>query len=290
MYPVVIGSQALKYHKRLDREPSDWDLIVSGPKQFIKKQGFTLDLISSQNPLEPTNEVIFLYCQTHGHGPINTPYGLALVAPLEIIKLLKLASLPLDKFKHQLDLKKLEDIVLPPSLEEVLQKRIKETEFKVLSQKDKFFNKYKVPRLIEHDELHLFISSSPMYLSILKDDSSTEVSEEKFNKLPLNLKKELVLEEVFILSLERALIPQVRKAPQMVELLVEQFSKVSKTSDPSLYWLNRLAIVGKVKDHPDWLATWIANNYNFLTVNLDSWWNTKLEALPKTFWHKLLHF
>lgn len=78
-----------------------------------------------------------------------------------------------------------------------------------MSSSDFFNNKIEFP--IEHDELHellikhdFFIDQKePMYKKVLEPGHDVLVSEERFNKLTLNEKLNLVREEVMVMAMER---------------------------------------------------------------------------------------
>lgn len=287
--PVVTGSHALQYYGLLKgRIPADWDLIMERPKACVKTQEGTFDISDANSLEEPTNRIIFDKSQS---GPrIKTPLGEAVVIPLSLLKVMKMSSIPLNKVKNLEDLKSLEDVDL--TTEEVLlvSKRLNETHKKIESQKSKFFNKYSIPRFMDHDELHLLINPAPVYKQAISSNSAVEINEELFLKLSLDDQKKIFWEESFVLSLERWLIPNVRNYPMMVDAYCESFFRVEKTSDPSLYWLGRLCNPGVVKDHPEWLAKWGQSNYNVLLQGYDQWWESSFDSIDKSFWLKLLKF
>jgi hypothetical protein len=283
---VLIGSQALDHYGRLkNRKPYDWDLLTLDEDRSIKHNQVVLDMVSTHK--EPTNKIIYEYCLKHAKEQKESPLGLVLVAPLEILKVLKLASFPVEKEKHYWDLEELKDVELSKELLELVEERTKETVLRVSSQKDKFFNKYNVKRFFEHDQLHLYVSPTPAYLRVLDSDDATTPNEAKFSGISLQMKKRIVWEECLVLGLERSLIPQVKAAPMLIEVAVERFQEASTTSDPALAWLGRLAHRGKLKDHPDWLADWVKLNYQELFSGYAKWWEESVHNLPKEFWAKL---
>ena len=285
----VIGSQALNFYKKLKgRSPCDWDLLTPTLKKCKKVSGISIDCISSREEKEKTNLEIYNYCVSHASEKMMTPLGQALVAPIEILKVLKIGSLPIEKAKHQWDLSELDDVTLTPELEELARKREMETVNRITEQKSKFFNRYDIPRFFEHDRLHLFVSTSPAYLKILKNDHSVEVDEEKFKKISRGDQKEIIWEECFVLALERDLIPKVRSAPFMVETIVDDFFKIKTSESSALKWLGRLSVPGKLKDHPDWLAQWALTHQKELLNGFNSWWSKKIEHLSEDFWTQIL--
>lgn len=287
---VLIGSQALHHYGRLkNRIPYDWDLICSGTAKNLKVKEAVFDVISSESEDEPTNREIYEYCLKHGTEKITSPIGEILVAPIEILKVLKIASIPMEKEKHHWDLLLLQDVQLSTELQSLANRRTEETNKRVEKQKSEFFNKYNVPRFFEHDRLHTFVAKVPAYKKVLKDNHQTDVDESKFLKLPLKNKKMVVWEECFVLALERILIPQVKGVPMFIEEFAERFQRVETSSDPALRWLSRFSIPGKIKDHPDWLAQWCHNHPNELMDGYAQWWEATVHKLPVQFWEELYY-
>jgi hypothetical protein len=287
---IVIGSQALHFYGRLkNRIPYDWDLISCLDAKNIKLNNTVYDIISTEDPNEKTNKAIYDYCLKHGTNKIKSPLGELVVAPLEILKVLKLASVPIEKEKHHWDLLQLKDVELSFELQELVHARTEETMKRVRSQKEEFFNKYNIPRYFDHDRLHTFVAKNPAYKQVLKPAHPTDVDPDKFLQLPLKKQKLIVWEECFVLSLERNLIPQVKGAPMFIENFVEQFTRVETSSDPAIRWLGRMAIVGKLKDHPDWLAMWIHDHSESLFDGYAKWWESKVNELPVQFWEELYY-
>lgn len=72
-----------------------------------------------------------------------------------------------------------------------------------------FFNEY-VEREYLHDDLHKAISyyDEPLYTKINKSNSEVSVSEELFNKLSFDDKIKVCREEIYVIALERYLIPK----------------------------------------------------------------------------------
>jgi hypothetical protein len=277
---ILIGSRALEFYGRLkNRKPDDWDFLYIGPKKRVNG-------VEYYNAKEGTNEVLFNYSVEHSQFEIDTPYGAAKVAPLEVLKVLKISSIFVEKTKHQWDLQQMEDVKIPDVLCETLEKRVKETEERVNLQKDRFFNKYKINRIMDHDDLHKYVNPSPTYLEILIDPVNP--SEDKFLSLPKNKQIEIVREEMLVLALERNLIPKIRSTPYLSSSLIEKFIKVEKSSDFAYLWLSRLSIPGKLKDHPNWLAVWAFDNYNLIIDGLSEWWKTKIVNLSEEFWYNVL--
>lgn len=289
MLPVVTGSQALQHYGLLkNRVPSDWDLIMIAEKSLIKVKGQTIDISDANSQLELTNKIIFDLSQDG--DIIQTPVGPARVVPLSLLKVMKISSLPLNKIRNSYDLQSLKEVILTPFESNLAALRSKETLNKIISQRSAFFNKYKVPRFFSHDELHLFVNPNPIYKTALFEDSPVLISESKFADLCNNDKCLIFWEEAFVLSLERFLIPRVRKYPMFVDSFSDTFFRVDKTSDPGIYWLNKLCAIGLIKDHPEWLGQWGIDNYEMIISQYPSWWDQTFDNLDRSFWDRLLKF
>jgi len=288
---VLIGSRALFFYNRLkNRLPDDWDFLTDEiPKKTVIVNSEIFDFIDANDSQEKTNQYIFEYCIKYSKNELETPLGKALVAPLEILKVLKLGSLPIEKAKHHWDLSLLEDIDLSQELINLIEQRKKETLIKVELQKKDFFDKYKIPRFFDHDVLHRFISPLPAYLKVLENGDPVNISPNKFYKLSLLEQKEIIWEETLALALERDLIPRIRSAPYLIELLVDNFLKTSTSQSSALIWLGKLSIPGKIKYHPDWIANWGMENQKALLTGFSEWWELKVNGLPETFWEQLLN-
>lgn len=287
-YPVLTGSQALKYYSKLKgRSPADWDFIMDHKKTFKKYNSrYFLDISDINDPLEKTNKIIYNKSQ---NGPlIDTPIGKAVVIPLNLLKVMKLSSLKLNKIKNKNDLRLLKNIKLSRNDLSILKKREKETELKIILQKNKFFNKYKIKRFFEHDELHFFINKKPLFLKIMKD--SVNLDKQLFNNLSKKNKKLVFWEEAFVLSLERYLIPNVRNHPMFIDNFCDSFFKVKRSSDIGFYWLNKLCSKNKLKDNPKFLEDYGSANYNYIIKGFENWWIKTFNRLDKKFWIKLLEF
>lgn len=282
--PVLIGSQALLLHNRLEgRTPSDWDFIAEKPTGIYKENGQDIDVSDANCPNNPTNK--YIYEKAQSGLTVQTPFGEAKLVPLSLLKLVKESSLPLNKFKNLKDLDLLQDVVLNDEELSVLNLRIKETELKVQNQKNSFFNKYDIQRYIDHDQLHFFLNKNPVFLKTLKD--SVTVSEELFLKLSLDEKRKLVWEESFVLALERFFIPNVIQFPMMIDVYCDQFYNCDKSTDPSLFHLNKLCNPNELKDHPEFIQRWAFTNYNFLISGYKKWWENSFYNLDPEFWKVL---
>lgn len=70
---------------------------------------------------------------------------------------------------------------------------------------DEFFVDY-VKREHNHDDLHLLINPSPLYLLAKENPENANISEKIFVTLPLDVRLDIVREEGYVLALERSLI------------------------------------------------------------------------------------
>lgn len=279
---VLIGSRALQFYARLkDRKPADWDVLYNG----LKKREGNIEFHSTRNDV--TNNIIYHYCLNYGRNIISTPIGDAIVAPIEVLKFLKLSCKDyLNKAKHEWDLQQMNDVNIPDSLMTILEMRKEETKQRVLKQKDEFFHKYNITRWFDHDLLHEYISNSPAYKNILVD--AVNVSQYKFERLTTEEKIRTTREECFVLALERELIPRCKRSPLLVKLHIDRFLKVKTSEDAAYKWLSRLSIPGALKDHPDWLAKWNMENFQLINNGFEDWWKQTVQKLPEHFWEEVL--
>lgn len=83
---------------------------------------------------------------------------------------------------------------------------------KMAESKAQFFGKSKnyVKSYYEHDNMHLAMAhdQDPVYLKILKDGAEVETDHEQWKKLTIQQKIWCVLEEVYVIALERKILPQ----------------------------------------------------------------------------------
>ena len=289
MDKVLIGSKALEFYGRLrGRQALDFDLLVEeGDGGFFKKENFRFDIHLTNKKEEPTTKEIFLLCKELSNKTVIIPhYGEVLVAPLSILKVLKLSSLPLDKAKHYWDLKNLEDVELSSTMMDLVKRREQET--KNRREKEEFFNKTSVFRIMDHDRLHEFVNPSPVYLKII--NHATQPQEDKFNLLTLQEKNQIIFEECLVLSLERWLIPKMVALPYMSEYLGDKFLETSFSNDPALIWLSRLSLDNKVLDNPLWISSYIRENYEDILTLINKDWNKSVCQLPESFWKEVLTF
>lgn len=285
---LLIGSRALQAYGRLkDREPHDWDFITYGESYTKKIDGVLIEVSGTDKPFFETNKLILNVCKRDYSQllEIETPIGKALVAPLPILKLLKLSCKDyLHKAKHSWDLLQLQDIKLPESHWDIALERTLDTKERVGIQKDLFFNKFKVHREIEHDLLHYLINPEPTFHKAQHNE--VEMSEAKFMALYTADKVNIIREEAFVLALERYLLPKLKHYYVLKLMLYSKFNEFKTSQSVPYRTISKLCIPGLLKDHPEWIAEWaMQNNYSVMD-NLDIWWHnqfTKIKPFLKEF-------
>ena len=111
------------------------------------------------------------------------------------------------------------------------------------------FFKDNVQRKVNHDELHELVKfgNRPLFESIKFDKTKAMVEEELFDKLSNSDKINLVLEEAFVIALERYVIS--KNCPYKIA-----FQNAMRDLITRLF--------------PDWLALWSLDNYQEIKNNL----------------------
>lgn len=295
---LIVGSIALKYHiPEIYREPADIDLIVDSQetKDYILKNKKKVDEVMSFLgvdfnkykinflPIEDeSNHLIFKLLKKTDDKFLNIN-----VASLSILKICKLASIPWNLQKHNLDLKFLDNVVLNSQENEIYQKRLRETESRVLKQNLDFFTE-NVPRYIKHDQLHLYVSKNPAYKLILEDNHAYKGNKDKFEKLSLDHQFLVVAEEVLVFSLERWLIPEFMQNSLSIAKLCDKFVSDFSTSGPMHHWTLKFMQNGGVKRNPAWISRWLLENYVYFVNRMSTWWEESFNDLPEEFWLELL--
>lgn len=246
---IIIGSTALLHNLgHLNRHPVDIDVFADeaeltalqhihnihikplGPGKFIAKNvpgigTIEFELFESSESARgyreyikqnPGKEIQFLD-QTH------------IIAPNEVLYSIKRSHrhYPRNFYKHINDYHLLKEYV--PQLSEELQQltkiREKETEIRygklktpsLMKNKENFFTE-DVKRVFVHDDIHkiMAILDKPMYEKISKGDGSVASDKNKFFALPFQHQIFCVLEEAYVIALERCIIPMIFKASQFV--------------------------------------------------------------------------
>lgn len=270
---VLIGSQALLYHGRLKhRMPADYDFIYDKPIENAEVLDFN----------EKTNYDLYNYCQNQNYPIIDTPFGKALVPSLDVLKAIKIGSLPINKNKHEFDLIQLETIKINEFLEQIVKQRTIETINRI--KKQKFFKNANFKRIIDHDIIHSYISVNPMYKRILKNDSQYLGDKKLFNNLSFEDKSLLLFEEILVFGIERDLLPKISNCPSLIIDLVNNFKKTEKSSDPCLYWFFKFSQNNGIKGTPIWQSQWVRDNQSILIENLKKYWIKSINDLSVDFW------
>jgi hypothetical protein len=150
--------------------------------------------------------------------PDNAPM---LYAPLEVLYSLKLSHryYPRNFKKHALDRAMLKHLLGSDALSDITTMRLKETEERIGKLKtpsldktaEDFFNDRVSNKLFVHDEIHAVMAhrEKPMFEYYKKDASKVACSREKFEALPREARVQGVLEEAYVIALERMILPMI---------------------------------------------------------------------------------
>lgn len=143
------------------------------------------------------------------------------LAPLEVLFSIKKSHIhyPLNFQKHIEDYSLIQRFMKLDLLEKITKIREKETEKRfgkiktpsLDKTKDDFFNDNVSNRTFIHDEIHQIMAhqEKPMFEYIKEDTDSVKCSKDKFNSLKDTHKNMCVLEEAYVIALERILIPMI---------------------------------------------------------------------------------
>jgi hypothetical protein len=239
---LVIGSHALRIGleevgKRLNRAPSDLDILAwpGEADYFILEANLTVEKRVGNKWLcrAPDGRWVEIEIATTGSSSLDYLrwefemtvstaadfYGVVIpVAPLEMLYSLKRAHRhsPRMFHKHVKDYNLLREIVKTDALPEITKKRYQETvEREKLrtpslnkSTKD-FFDDKVSNRTFIHDQIHevMAFGDRPMFEKIKIDPNKVACSKEKFFALTHEERAHCVQEEVYVIALERAIIP-----------------------------------------------------------------------------------
>lgn len=196
---VLIGSAAIKEHnpKLLKRTPKDVDYLSiprksrEGNIEYIDGSGI-LDKYDFKNPVASLDEIYTLKV-SHSEWEIN-------------------GSRNWGKHIHDIHLLKEHGATLIPELYKIAYKewenRHGKKHINLNQDKEDFFTSG-VKRKYVHDSIHAAVAfnEEPMFMKILADNSEVQTSKQKFEQLTHEEKIQLCSEEIFVLSLERELIP-----------------------------------------------------------------------------------
>lgn len=244
---LLIGSQALKYYTKLDREPRDWDFIgtIDEIESFIQERKDEVEsaypsnegkkmIVKLKNELPIEFEIAWegstaekvlqftkLNLADHNMKEKVVPAldKLAILPSLNILYELKLSHRYLKNSPHFL--KTMRDIQLMRSLgaqiehPEWLKEREKETynysHPKLNVAKDEFFKKDdgQVVYIYDHDSIHIAMArfDKPAYEYFKPEGSQVLCDKKMFFDSPEEIKLASVIEEATVLALERSQIP-----------------------------------------------------------------------------------
>lgn len=244
---LLIGSQALKYYTKLDREPRDWDFIgtIDEIESFIQERKDEVEsaypsnegkkmIVKLKNELPIEFEIAWegstaekvlqftkLNLADHNMKEKVVPAldKLAILPSLNILYELKLSHRYLKNSPHFL--KTMRDIQLMRSLgaqiehPEWLKEREKETynysHPKLSVSKDEFFKKDdgQVVYIYDHDTIHIAMArfDKPAYEYFKPEGSQVLCDKKMFFDSPEEIKLASVVEEATVLALERSQIP-----------------------------------------------------------------------------------
>jgi hypothetical protein len=200
---TLIGSRAIKHWFPDFREPKgDWDYQSADVFNEIPEYeaiGVTrYDLFSdtrlgawSWGPIATPDELYTMKI-SHGYWDINGTWDKH-AADIVFLQRKGAKCIPA-----------LHDILL-----EIWQDRYKANKISLNKTADEFFNDH-VQKKYVHDTVHESVAyrDRPWYVDILKDGSEVLVDNSKFWGLPLEDKLQLVREELYVIALERVLIPK----------------------------------------------------------------------------------
>lgn len=195
---TLIGSRAMKMHFPDAREPKgDWDYHSDQPTRLKHETErwdvFVDSRLSGWNwGAIATPDELYTMKISHGYWDINGSWD---KHASDIVFLQR---------KGAQFLPELHDMLLP-----IWKERYPKHEISLDKTADEFFTDH-VPYIYVHDTVHESVAyhDRPWFESILKDGSEVLVDNSKFWALPLESKLELVREELYVIALERVLIPQ----------------------------------------------------------------------------------
>lgn len=243
---LLVGSKALKCYDDKYICPNvrrhwDTDLIatyeeyqqfektISGEKKIIPtNKGKNIAIISKEKGIfdfeiawtDSTGAMLIDLVKEHGLGKIvDKTHNIYAVNPDVVFTLKKSHRFLKDSphfLKTMLDFKYLRDEMnckVPEVLSEFFIAREKSTYWykhpKLNVSKDDFFKDDGIPYKFDHDTIHLsvMLNDKPAYEYFKEDLAEVNCSKEKFMACPEHIKLSAVLEEAYVLALERSQIP-----------------------------------------------------------------------------------
>ena len=222
---LLIGSQALWAHNILLRNSQDSDFICTydeyrqwvdeNKQHLVNYYPISGKKFVCEDKLSHKYEFEIAWNNSSGEHLLALYQG---IAPPEVCLALKLSHRYLKNsphFKKTMDdiiaLRKLGYIV-PNDLQDWFIKREQETytyKHPNLKQSKKGFFTDDVPYVYEHDDIHLAVKhlDQPAYIFYKDNNQEVFTSKEKFFAVPEYIRLYGVLEEAYVLALERSIIP-----------------------------------------------------------------------------------
>ena len=232
---ILLGSKALNYHLP-GRSPKDHDILGTYPEvnAFINtlenletcyptKQGNKLVIKTKEQIIEAEiawenshSEKLKSLIETDENTQLKNGY---LIPSLNVLYLLKMSHRFLKNSPHFL--KTMEDIhymrengaYIPKEHETFFKEREKKTYTykhpRLNVKKQDFFNNDGVNYIYDHDSIHEVMKQQdkPAYTHFKPEQEDVLCSKEMFDQLPHQIKLNAVLEETYVLALERSQIP-----------------------------------------------------------------------------------
>lgn len=224
---LLIGSQMLKKVRPdlLLREPRDWDWICTQAEFDKWVQEFS-HCFDRHYEKKPGRWVTFLRGQIMEHEIArdgNTAEELHHLAPcfrpLDLLYFLKMSHRYLKNSPHFLKtmryIRRLRDAGAELQHLDLFKRREKETYSyphpKLNQKSSKFFDPNQgIKYIYDHDSIHIALArcpGKPAYTFFKDDQAEVKVSREKFFALPEEVRLNSVLEESYVLALERSQLP-----------------------------------------------------------------------------------
>ena len=209
----ITGSNVLKYWSVLEVKPKDLDIIyIEGTEKPIIESNLRVEYHTLPKELfdkfiTENNYITLesLYILKLSHAEYNIHWEKT-VGHIQLIKRYLRARGYKDPIFDNLDLKYRELYYALKDYWKIV--HTAKNKIKLDLTKDKFFNN-KVQRIYDHDFIHETIkyNDQPMYAKCLKDGKEVLLDKSKFDKLTFEDKLNLCREEIYVLALERYLIP-----------------------------------------------------------------------------------
>jgi hypothetical protein len=239
---VLVGSEALRHHwtDSVPRKPSDYDLIGTHNElsRFIREVapeetyplGANKLFMKTRSPksvwemeIAWTNSTAEQFMEYARIDPLKTlPMGCGfyvIVPNLDLLYTLKMSHRYLRNSPHFLKtmahirLMRENGAVVRPQYQNWLKRREAETYSyghpSLKQSKKDFFSGDAIEYLYDHDSIHeaIKLGPKPAYLSFKVDGEEVLTSRAKFDSLPREIQLRAVLEETYVLALERSQIP-----------------------------------------------------------------------------------